>query len=159
QTSSFSNCVLVTGSAWTPTPTWTPAPPTPTRTPRPPTPTGTPTTPAPTPSLQILSLAPSSGAATGGTPVAVTGTGFLPGASLTLGGILADSIVVVGSSEIDATTPVTSPGTLDDVTVTNPDSSSTTTLKGWFANFLDVAQDDPFHAAVESVFRAGITAG
>ena len=54
--------------------------------------------------------------------------------------------------------PASSPGTLNDVVLTNPDSLSATLPKAWFADFLDV-DANPFHDAVESILRAGITAG
>ena len=55
--------------------------------------------------------------------------------------------------------PALAPGTLNDVTVTNPSLLSGTLSKGWFADFLDVPQSNLFHADVESIFRAAITAG
>jgi parallel beta-helix repeat protein len=180
-TSSFSNCVLVTGTAWTPTPTLTPTSGiptlTPTKTPTGPTPTRTPTktptaptvtpTPVPTVPFQVLGISPSSGSASGGSPITVSGTGFVPGASLTIGGVMAESIVVVATTQIDAAAPPLSPGTLNDVAVSFGSSRPSpmgpgaipTLAAGWFADFIDVARDDPFHASVESIFRAGITAG
>ena len=95
----------------------------------------------------------------------VSGTGFLAGASLTIGGVMAESVTVVGSMEIDASTPVLAPGTLNDVTVTNTSMlarlpfAPATLVQGFLADFLDVPQTDIFHANVESIFRNGITAG
>jgi IPT/TIG domain len=106
----------------------------------------------------IDSISPTSGPSNGGTMITMTGHGFLPGAAVTMGEtVLSGS--VVSESEIIVTSPGRSPGTLSDVTVTNVDSSTATLLKGWFADFTDIAQDDPFHLVVESVFRSGITAG
>jgi IPT/TIG domain/Right handed beta helix region len=110
------------------------------------------------PGPSIDSISPTSGPYYGGTMITVTGHGFLPGALVTMGEtVLSGS--VVSEREIAVTSRGRSPGTLSDVTVTNVDSSTATLLKGWLADFTDVAQDDPFHLAVESVFRAGITAG
>jgi hypothetical protein len=110
------------------------------------------------PGPSIDSISPTSGPYFGGTMITVTGHGFLPGAVITLGEtVLSGS--VVSEDEMIVTSRGRSPGTLSDVTVTNLDSSTATLLKGWFADFTDVAQDDPFHSRVESVFRAGITAG
>jgi streptogramin lyase len=150
----------------TPTPTITPTR-TNTRTPTAtPTPTITPTpTATPTPGPFVSSIVPSSGAAPGGAPVIVSGAGFLPGASLTIGGVMAETVIVVGSAEIDASTPTLLPGTLNDVTVTDPvlparrPLASATLTQGFLADFLDVPQADIFHADVEKVFRNGITAG
>jgi hypothetical protein len=99
--------------------------------------------------------------------VTVSGSGFLPGASLTIGGVMAENIVVVGSAEITASTPPLFPGTLNDVTVADPLArpsprrrlASATLAAGWMADFLDVPQGDIFHGDVEKVFRSGITAG
>jgi hypothetical protein len=55
--------------------------------------------------------------------------------------------------------PPLAAGTLNDVTVTNPDASSATLPAAFFADFLDVASSHPFHDFVESIVRAGITAG
>ena len=43
--------------------------------------------------------------------------------------------------------------------MTNPNLGAGALLRGWFADFLDVAQDDGFHSYVEQIFRASITAG
>ncbi len=118
----------------------------------------------PTPPLFVGSIAPSSGPSAGGTAVTVSGAGFLPGASLTIGGVMAKSVVVQGSSEIDASAPALPAGTLNDVSVTNPASlvrraqDSAVLVRGYLADFLDVHQANSFQASVESVFRNGITA-
>ena len=108
--------------------------------------------------LQVLGVAPGSGGAAGGTPVTVAGTGFLPGASLTIGGIPAENVVVTGPFVITATTPVLSPGTLNDVSVADPLASATLPA-GFMADFLDVPHDDIFHTEVEKIFRNAITSG
>jgi hypothetical protein len=173
--SQFSPCIAVTVIGPSPTPTITPTP-TATSTPAAtwtptfltPTPTPAPPTPTPTPGFDVAAIAPRSGAAAGGTSVTVAGTGFLPGASLTIGGVMAENVVVIGSEQIDATAPPLSPGTLNDVAVTNgapgrpgPRARLATAVlsSGWMADFLDVPQDDSFHSAVEQIFRAAITAG
>ncbi len=115
------------------------------------------------PPLQILGVAPRSGAAEGGTSIIVAGTGFLPGASLAIGGMLAGSVEVIDSSTIRATTPPLAPGIFHDVTVTNGPSAApgedVTLPAGWMTDFRDVPQDDIFHAYVASLLRKGITAG
>ncbi len=115
--------------------------------------------------LQVAAIAPPSGTSIGGSSVVIAGTGFLPTASLTIGGIPAQNVAVASSAEIDATTPPLPAGTLHDVVVSNPSSStdspfvSAVLAGGWLADFLDVPQDDLFHDYVESIFRGGITAG
>jgi hypothetical protein len=110
----------------------------------------------PTPTIQ--SIAPASGAADGGAMLVVDGLGFLPGALVAVGGVTA-SASVASEEQIAVTSPALPPGTLNDVTVTNLNGSTATLLRGWFADFGDVLQNDAFHASVESIFRAGITAG
>ncbi len=115
--------------------------------------------------LQVLGVAPRSGDATGGTPVTVLGTSFLPSASLTIGGVLAESVDVIDSTEISATTPALFPGTLNDVAVTNGtlhDNGALFTAilaNGWLADFLDVPRSEIFHDYIEKIFRNAITAG
>ena len=121
------------------------------------------TTDAP-PLLNILGVFPTSGSASGGTSLSVLGTGFLPDASLTIGGIPAWNVVVIDSSRISATTPVLTPGILHDVSVLNPPGesqphASTTLPAGWMADFLDVSQGDIFRTHVETILRSGVTAG
>jgi uncharacterized repeat protein (TIGR03803 family) len=112
--------------------------------------------------LTVSAIAPSSGPSSGGTTVSVTGAGFLEGASLTIGAVEAVGVVAVDSTEIKASTPALLPGTLNDVTVTNPGSSpgtSGTLTAAFFADFLDVSASDIFHHYVEEIVRNGITAG
>src|SRR5262249_3480928 len=74
-------------------------------------------------------------------------------------------VLVVGPNEIHATTPAMPAGTLNDVSVTNPEGvvqrpSATATLsEGWMADFADVPQAHQFHDHIEKIFRNGITAG
>jgi len=116
------------------------------------------------PPFAVLGVFPSSGGASGGTPVTILGTGFLPGASLTIGGTPAGNVVVMDSSRITVTTPAVAPGTLHDVSVVNPSGggqplASATLPAAWMADFLDVPQGDIFHTHIEKILRNGITAG
>jgi glucose/arabinose dehydrogenase len=153
----------------TPTPTFTRTPTltptatstaTKTRTPSP-TPTRTPTmTPTPLPgSPSVTGIAPSSGTSAGGTAVTITGSNFVSGATAKIGGVAATGVSVTNSTHIAATVPALTAGTLDDVTVINPGNLPGTLTKGWFADFLDVPQANPFHADIETIFRAAVTAG
>jgi hypothetical protein len=107
----------------------------------------------------VLSIAPSSGDADTAAAVEITGTDFVTGASVTIGGLPATGVTVPNATTADATTPALSPGTLNDVTLVNPDTQSGTLFAAWFADFVDVPQADIFHASVEKIFRAAITAG
>jgi hypothetical protein len=107
--------------------------------------------------LADTAVTPSSGPA-GGTGITVTGAGFQNGAALSVGGQAALGVSVT-STTITATSPPLPAGTLNDVVVANPDSTTGTIPKGFLADFLDVDALHPFHDFVESIFRAGVTAG
>ncbi len=82
--------------------------------------------PAPT----VGSINPTSGTTGGGTPVTITGTGFLAGATVTLGGTPATGVTVVNSTSITATTPAHAAGAAS-VVVTNTDTQSGTLTNGY----------------------------
>jgi hypothetical protein len=84
------------------------------------------TNPAPT----VSQIAPTSGPTAGGTPLAITGTGFLPGATVSLGGTTATGVVVVSATSITATSPAQAAGAAD-VVVTNTDGQSGTLSSGY----------------------------
>ena len=84
-------------------------------------PAGSSAGPAPAPT--VATIAPLSGPVTGGTPVTITGTGFVDGASVTVGGAQVTNVVVANPTTITANTPAHAPGTVD-VVVTNPDGQS-----------------------------------
>ncbi|MEP6995903.1 MAG: S-layer homology domain-containing protein, partial [Acidobacteriota bacterium] len=109
------------------------------------------------PALRDTELTPTSGPA-GGTAVSVTGSGFEPGVTLDVGGQPALGVNAT-RSEITATTPPLSPGTLNDVVVMNPDATTGSIARGYLADFSDVPQAQPFHDAVASIFREQVTVG
>jgi N-acetylneuraminic acid mutarotase len=84
--------------------------------------------PAPT----ISSVKPNAGPLEGGTPITITGTGFLPnyGAYILIGGAGAVLSSVGPSTKITAKTPPSTPG-VKDVVVRNPDGQEAT-LRGGF---------------------------
>src|SRR6266853_3701498 len=86
----------------------------------------TPSNPAPT----VTSITPNSGTANGWTAVTITGTGFLAGATVTLGGTAATNVNVVGSTSITATTPAHAAGAVT-VTVTNTDTQTGSLTNGY----------------------------
>jgi len=77
--------------------------------------------PAPT----LTSISPTGGPFTGGTPVTLTGTGFVDGATVLFGATPAASVTFNGATSLTAVTPARSVGTVA-VTVTNPDTKSAT---------------------------------
>ena len=78
----------------------------------------------------ISSVSPISGAAAGGTPLTISGTGFAAGATVTVGGTAATGVTVVNSTTITATTPAHAAGFVS-VTVANPDLESATRLNAF----------------------------
>ena len=84
----------------------------------------------PPPVLSVLSIIPSSGSELGGTPVTITGTLFVNGATVTIAGVSATSVVWVNSTTITAVTAAGSIGT-GDVVVTNPDLHIGTLVNGY----------------------------
>ena len=85
-----------------------------------------PSNPAPTVSV----ISPATGTAAGGTSVTITGTGFLTGAMVKLGGTAATNVNVVSSTSITATTAAHSAGAVS-VVVTNTDSQNGTLTNGY----------------------------
>src|SRR5262249_57861434 len=75
--------------------------------------------PAPT----VTGVSPNSGSTAGGTAVTISGTNFVTGATVSIGGVAATNVNVVNSGSITATTPAHAAG-LVTVAVTNPDSQS-----------------------------------
>ena len=83
-------------------------------------PTDPPVVVAPT----VLSIAPTSGPTSGGTPVTISGANFATGATVTIGGVAATSVSVASGTSIQATTGARAAGAAD-VTVTVDGRSST----------------------------------
>jgi hypothetical protein len=108
---------------------------------------------------RILGIQPRSGPAAGGTVVTATGTHFVTGATVEVGGQAATDVVVSSESELTATIPALSPGTIADFLVVNPDGTSGDFFPAWLADFSDVPAAHPFHAFVETLIANGIAAG
>ena len=106
----------------------------------------------------VVSSSPGSGSAAGA-GFSLSGFNFLPGATVTVGGVAASNVVVVNFNQINATTPSLPPGSLNNVTVTNTDGSAGTLPNGWIADFLDVAGNHQFYAFVTTLVRNAITVG
>ena len=100
-----------------------------------------------------------SGPPEGGSPLSITGTDILPGATLTVGGIAATSITVIDFHSLSANAPALDPGTVNDLVVTNLDSSTGTLAKGYVADFLDVPGSQQFYSFVTTLVSNAITAG
>jgi len=90
--------------------------------------------------LRVTSVSPVSGPIGGGTTVTVHGSGFVPGASVTVGGVPAIGVVVAGRTSLSAVTGAHPTG-LADVTVTIPGARSATLAQGFFFVALPRAAD------------------
>jgi hypothetical protein len=79
------------------------------------------------PSPVVTTISPTSGDKDGGTPVTITGTGFTGTTSVTFGGVLATSVIVLSDTEITCVAPAGPAGPVN-VVVTNSSGSSTGTF-------------------------------
>ena len=78
----------------------------------------------------VSSVSPTSGPTGGGTVVTITGTDFVDGATISVGGAAATSVIFNSATSITATTPAGTVGTAD-VVVTNPDTQADTLVGGF----------------------------
>jgi hypothetical protein len=78
----------------------------------------------------ISSVSPNTGLTTGGTPITITGTNFVTGATVTIGGGSASAVTVVSGTTITAATPAHAAGAAN-VVVTNPDTQVATLVNGF----------------------------
>lgn len=76
----------------------------------------------PSPPLSIGYLTPTTGSASGGTPVVIRGSGFESGATVTIGGVLVPT-TFVDNSTLQVTTPAGSVGGVR-IAINNPDGTS-----------------------------------
>jgi uncharacterized repeat protein (TIGR03803 family) len=110
-------------------------------------------------SVPVLTVSPASGpAAAGSTIVTVTGAGFQAGAAVWMGNQPMAS-PTIAPTELSGLNPQMVAGTLVHLAVINPDGSEGSLGRAYFADFLDVPQDNIFHADVEKILRDGITSG
>ncbi len=75
------------------------------------------------PAPVVNGILPATGGTGGGTSVTITGSNFVPGAAVTIGGVAAVGVNVSSSTSITASTGPHGPGAVG-VTVTNPDGQS-----------------------------------
>ena len=74
----------------------------------------------------VTAVSPNSGLPAGGNTVTVSGTGFIAGATVTMGGQACTSVNVVSSSALTCQVPSGTDGAVVDVVVTNPGPTSGT---------------------------------
>ena len=106
----------------------------------------------------LFSITPTSGAASGGTPISAAGTDFADPTTMTIGGVSA-TVTFVDEHTLDATTPALAAGTVNDVVVETPDGTTGLLVKGWVADFTDVPPSHQFHSFVTTLVADGITVG
>lgn len=80
----------------------------------------------------VTSITPNSGTHLGGVNVAIVGTGFLTGASISIGGVACTNVVVVDDRNITATTPAGAAGAQNVVYL--DDTGLTSTLVASYTN-------------------------
>ena len=68
---------------------------------------------------QVTAVSPVEGVLAGGTPILLTGSGFVVGATVTIGGQPARNVVVTSGTQITAVTPAGAPGSAT-ILITNP---------------------------------------
>jgi C1A family cysteine protease/dipeptidyl aminopeptidase/acylaminoacyl peptidase len=81
--------------------------------------------------ITITSILPNSGPLVGGTPVTITGTGFVSGATVKIGVNAATDVAFVNATTFTAKTPLSAMAGLKDVVITNPDTQSGTLTNGF----------------------------
>jgi Glycosyl hydrolases family 16/IPT/TIG domain len=79
---------------------------------------------------KVSAISPNTGTANGATAVTITGTGFLSGATVTIGGTAATGVTVVSSTSITAKTPAHAAGAAD-VVVKNTNNQTGTLSSGY----------------------------
>ena len=102
---------------------------------------------------------PNFGPASAGTEIAVGGTDFLPGATVSIGGVPATNLNVNSWTSLTATTPDLLPGTRNDIVVIDPDGASGRFEGAYVTDFLDVPASHMFYYYVTQLVLHAITAG
>ncbi|MEW5738063.1 MAG: IPT/TIG domain-containing protein [Myxococcota bacterium] len=122
----------------------------------------------PPPSLALAR--PGAGPVSGGTTIAVTGTGFQANATVSIGGVQATSVRVVSDTLLYAITPAGSTPGAFDVEIVNPDMQTARLVRGfrydlidvvaqrattWPTSFLPVARDDAQYSSDATILNLG----
>jgi photosystem II stability/assembly factor-like uncharacterized protein len=102
------------------------------------------------------SIRPNSGSTAGGTVVTISGVNFQDGATVTLGGLPATGVTVLGSTSIRATTPAHAAGAVS-VVVTNPDAQAWTMTYAFGYVAPPAFTDDPPQAGTTAVKLVHLT--
>lgn len=89
----------------------------------------------------VSGVSPNNGPTTGGTPVSISGSGFQPGAGVSIGGIAAIGVTINGATSISATTPPHAAGAAS-VVVTNPDTQTGALVDGFTYTSISTSSAD-----------------
>ncbi|HLX60677.1 MAG TPA: C25 family cysteine peptidase [Planctomycetota bacterium] len=104
----------------------------------------------------VSAISPPSGPTAGGEGVMITGTGFAPTATVSIGGVAATGVNVNSNTSLTATVPAGTAG-YQNVTVTNPDAQTGTLINSYLyvtsATVVTTAQSS--NAQLASFFPAG----
>jgi hypothetical protein len=115
-------------------------------------------TPVGNPAPTITTVTPAAGSAAGGSWLTIAGTNFLPGATVSVGGVAATVQGTIYPTSIVASTGVHLPGTVD-VVVSNPDAQSATKTSSFFYHFSDVPPAHSYYSFIHNIYRNGVTSG
>jgi hypothetical protein len=107
----------------------------------------------------VLSTTPRFGNPIGGDPLNASGMLFENGATVTIGGVAAPNVDVHGPTSITFNAPALPPGTINDITVTDPSGIFGTLPRGYVSMFADVTGGNPFESYIASLVANGLTAG
>ncbi len=107
----------------------------------------------------LFAIDPPGGAHAGGAIATLPGMLYESGATVTVGGVAATNVTVMGPTSITATMPARPAGSVNDVTVLDPSGVTGTLRNGWVADFLDVPGGHQFHDFVDILVANGISAG
>jgi parallel beta-helix repeat protein len=107
----------------------------------------------------IYASTPRSGPPAGGVTVSMTGTHFVPGATVSFGGVAGSSVLLIDDTDMTAIAPALPAATVNDIQVTNNDGTVGILKKAWIVDFLDVPPDQQFYNFVTTLVSNGITVG
>ncbi len=105
----------------------------------------------------VTGVSPSSGPASGGTTITISGTGFQSGAAVSIGGAAAGSVTLSGTTQATAVAPRAPPGVLGPVpvAVTNTGGASGTNTSPGFAWSASAIESTSASASVPDVALGG----
>jgi len=107
----------------------------------------------------VLSSTPRFGDPIGGQALSANGMLFEDGATVTIGGVAAQNVLVDGTTVVTFNAPALPAGTINDITITDPSGISGTLPRGYVSMFGDVPSSNTFEGYIASLVSNGLTAG